>query len=329
VRLAHRFWIVVAVAVVAVAGIAIASVEALDQTLARERRAKVRALVDEIDEVLSAYQRLVAAGTLTRAEAERAVIQLVHSLPAQDGQYFWITDLHPRVVAHGASPALEGADASAVDPFPAIVEAARADPAGRFVEYRWPRPQGEIAVRKVSFVKHNRAWGWIVGSGLYLDDVEAAAAAHRHGMLGVVAAIAILLALAGALVERSTRHAAESLEREAVAHERARVAEELAESERGRLEAERLAEIGRLAAGLAHEVNSPLAVVKSNLSWLRDAGAVRREPHEWPLAISEALDSTERIARIVANLGGNSVLTREPRPVPPADAEEEPREEVV
>jgi methyl-accepting chemotaxis protein len=320
VRIAFRFWIVVAVAVVAVAVVAIASVGAIDQTVALERRAKVRALVDQIDEVLTAHERLVATGTLTRDEARRAVVELVRSLPAQDGQYFWITDLHPRMVAHGSSPALEGVDVSAIDPFPAMVEAARADPAGRFVEYRWPRPRGEVAVRKVSFVKRNRAWEWVVGSGLYLDDVEAAAAAHRRGMLGVVAAIAVLLALAGALVERSTRHATESLEREAAAHARARVAEELAESERRRLEAERLAEIGRLVAGLAHDVNSPLAVVKSNLSWLRDSSAVRHEPHEWPHAISEALDSTERIARIVANLGGNSVLMREPRLLSPADA---------
>jgi methyl-accepting chemotaxis protein len=324
VRISRRFWIVVFVAIAAVAGITVASVAAMERTIARERRAKVRALVDEIDEVLTGYHRQIVDGTLTQLEAERAVKDLIRSLPSHDGQYFWILDLHPRIVVHGASPRLDGSDASATDPFPAIVAAARANPAGDFIEYLWPRPGGGVAIRKVSFVKLNVAWRWVVGSGLYLDDLDAASAAHRHNMLAVVGLIAVLLVLAGAHVERSARHAAASMEREIAAHERARVAEQLAESERRRLEAERLAEIGRLAAGVAHEVNSPLAVVKSNLSWLRESTAVRHDPQEWPVAISEALDSANHIARIVASLGGNTVHMPAPLAAArPADAADE------
>jgi two-component system, NtrC family, sensor kinase len=96
--------------------------------------------------------------------------------------------------------------------------------------------------------------------------------------------------------------------------------ERLAESERRRARAERLALVGRLAAGVAHEINNPLSFVKSNVQFLQ------REPsaEERADALRESLEGIERIAQIVGDL--RSLARDAPedeRPFPPASALEE------
>ncbi len=79
---------------------------------------------------------------------------------------------------------------------------------------------------------------------------------------------------------------------------RRRALEQLAESERQRAESERLAEVGRLAARVAHEVNNPLSVVKANVQWLGEEGAADGGS-ERAEVVADTLASVERIVGAV------------------------------
>ena len=79
---------------------------------------------------------------------------------------------------------------------------------------------------------------------------------------------------------------------------RQRAQEQLAESELQRAQAERLAEVGRLAARVAHEVNTPLAVVKSNVQWLGQFGPPE-VAEEGQQVVADTLESVERIVTAV------------------------------
>ncbi len=106
-------------------------------------------------------------------------------------EYFWInTDESPipRMVVHPIRPELEGkkldapefnlvANGHQQNLFSAFLDAARESGEG-FVEYTWPRPTAAGAlggrVPKLSFVKRYQPLGWVIGTGRYIDDIEAA-----------------------------------------------------------------------------------------------------------------------------------------------------------
>jgi len=99
--------------------------------------------------------------------------------------------------------------------------------------------------------------------------------------------------------------------------ERTRVQGALAESELRRAETERLAEVGRLAAGVAHQINSPLSAVRSNVQWLGEAPG---EEPERAVVVDETIEAVDRIATIVADLRRAAFPTTDPVPPPPPAA---------
>ena len=61
-----------------------------------------------------------------------------------------------------------------------------------FVSYQWPKPGFAEPVDKISFVKLFKEWGWIIGSGIYVNDVETAIAAIRNKILSILLFITFL-----------------------------------------------------------------------------------------------------------------------------------------
>ncbi len=117
---------------------------------------------------------------LPEAEAKQLVIEAIKNMRyGKDKKgYFWINDLHPRIIMHPIKPSLDGKDVSNFkDPsgkklFVEFVNVCKAHGEG-FVEYLWPKPGESKPVPKMSYVKLFKPWGWIIGTGAYVSDVEA------------------------------------------------------------------------------------------------------------------------------------------------------------
>lgn len=143
-----------------------------------EKMSKVRSLVEVPYSILEQNSKLESTGALSRAEAQRRSIESVRALRYESSNYFWINDEHPTMIVHPMKPALDGKDLSDLkDPagthvFVEFVRAAQA-PDGGFVRYLWPKPGKDQPVRKLSYVRKFAPWGWVVGTGIYIDDLEA------------------------------------------------------------------------------------------------------------------------------------------------------------
>ena len=101
--------------------------------------------------------------------------------------YFWINDLHPKMVMHPYKPQLNGTDLSdSADPngkklFLEMAKVCRKDGEG-FVNYAWPKYGSDKPEPKISYVKLFKKWGWVVGTGVYIDDMQAIVAARQAEM---------------------------------------------------------------------------------------------------------------------------------------------------
>jgi methyl-accepting chemotaxis protein len=165
------------------------------------RKDATRQHVEVAHGVLAWAQAQEAAGRLTREQAQQTALQAVAQLRYEGKEYFWINDMQPRVVMHPTKPELNGQDASGIkDPngyalFIGFVEAVKRNGHG-FVGYQWPRPGSTEPVDKLSYVKGFAPWGWVIGSGIYIDDLKTA---QRQEALWVTGIATGSLLLAGYL----------------------------------------------------------------------------------------------------------------------------------
>ncbi len=150
--------------------------------LMKERQQKTRHLVEVPYSVLTQAYKLESEGKLSRVDAQARAIETIRALRYDTDNYFWINDEHPTMIMHPVRADLNGKDLSAMkDPtgkafFVEFVHAAANKSDGDFVLYQWPKPKdpAKKPVPKLSYVKKFGPWGWIVGTGIYVDDVDAA-----------------------------------------------------------------------------------------------------------------------------------------------------------
>jgi methyl-accepting chemotaxis protein len=148
-------------------------------TLLEDRKAKTRNVVETAYGVMQHFNTLQQKGELSEAKAMEGAMSAIRVLRYEGSEYFWINDLQAKILMHPIKPELDGKDASGMkDPsgkalFREFAEVAKTRGEG-FVDYLWPKPGSTDPVAKVSYVKLFKPWGWVIGSGIYLDDVDRA-----------------------------------------------------------------------------------------------------------------------------------------------------------
>lgn len=140
------------------------------------KKKSVRVAVESAYNTLDYYYKKEQAHEMTREEAQKWAGDVIRNLRYQEKEYFWINDLSPKMIMHPFKPELNGKDVSQIaDPtgkkiFVEMAEIAKKDGAG-YVDYMWPKPNEKDPSPKTSFVKSFEPWGWVIGSGVYSDDI--------------------------------------------------------------------------------------------------------------------------------------------------------------
>jgi methyl-accepting chemotaxis protein len=211
-RISTRLSLLVGLALTIFAAALVYSLYHSQDAMVVERKAKLAAMDQSMLTLFKHYHALETAGTLTREEAQTRAKDAVRALRYEDSGYFWINDMNAVIVMHPIKPALDGTDQSGMaDPtgkriFTEFVKAVKASPTGQdFVDYYWPKPGFEEPVLKYSHVAGFAPWGWIVGTGVYADDLAAMfrSNAIETAMILAVSGLAIIL-VAYAIVKSVT-----------------------------------------------------------------------------------------------------------------------------
>jgi len=177
--IAKKLWLIAACSTIGIYVLTAIFLASEKDLLLEERQSSVRQAVETTHGILVYYQELAAKGTMSEADAKRNALDAIKSLRYNGSEYFWINDMQSKMVMHPIKPELNGTDQTEMkDPtgkhlFVEIVNTVKATGAG-FLMYQWPKPGSEKPVPKVSYVKGFAPWGWIIGSGVYIDTVDAA-----------------------------------------------------------------------------------------------------------------------------------------------------------
>lgn len=156
--------------------------------------------------ILELYHGMEKSGALTRDVAQQQAKAIIASMRYDNGSgYFWINDMGPKMVMHPIKPELNGTDLSGnKDPngkflFMEFVNTVKNGGKG-FVDYYWPKPGSPDPVEKFSYVAGFAPWGWIVGTGVYVDDLKATFWQEAFWIAGICAASAVVVLAAAAFV---------------------------------------------------------------------------------------------------------------------------------
>ncbi|MDD2547479.1 MAG: methyl-accepting chemotaxis protein, partial [Burkholderiaceae bacterium] len=177
------------------------------QLILEERQTGVRQVVEVAHGIATHFHELSRTGALPEPEARKRAAEAIQALRYSGSEYIWINDMHPRMVMHPIKPELNGQDltgnkdASGKPLFVDFVRTVQAQGAG-FVPYLWPKVGSETPVEKTSYVKGFAPWGWVIGSGVYIDTVNAVVW-ERAAVFGAVAlALGAALLVLGTLIGR-------------------------------------------------------------------------------------------------------------------------------
>lgn len=177
--ISSRLWLILAISVfmyVVLGGIAMKQNHS-DLVFAKE--IKTQHLVESTLGILEYFHSQEQNGQLSKQQAQEQAMNAVKKLRYGRDDYFWINDLKPVMLMHAMNPALDGKDLSGYkDPdgkeiFNEFVKIAKSQESAGFFNYRWPMPGATNPVDKVSYVQQFKPWGWVIGTGVYLDDIQA------------------------------------------------------------------------------------------------------------------------------------------------------------
>ena len=230
----------------------------IEKKLMEEKKGMTKNVVDVACAVVASNEAKVKTGELKQDEAMKRALAGVKSLRYQGNEYFWIKDANARMLMHPIKPEMEGKDCAGDKDahgklfFTEMARIAK-DKGEGFVDYYWPKPNEAKPSPKLSYVKLFPQWGWIIGSGIYVDDVNAEISKMRYQILIATLGVAVLIILIAFFIARVITRAL---------NQAVNVSNELAAGNlMVSVEATSTDEAGQLLAGMKHMVEKLKVIV--------------------------------------------------------------------
>jgi PAS domain S-box-containing protein len=251
----------------------------LKRSFIADKQEMIRELNNTVWELLNNYHQRTLTGELSLSEAQYRAKERIRALRYGNERkdYFWINDMHPRMIMHPYRPELEGQDltdypdADGQFLFRTFVQRVRLHHAG-FVEYQWQwKDNPSLVAPKLSYVQGFEPWGWIIGTGIYKNDVDAHIADATRHLKRIFAVILFLVtALSGVIIWDSSQIEKRRQDADAARQRMTRIVESTSDviamaTVDGRVTYINAA--GRKLLGWSDQENSPHLVQEAHPEW--------------------------------------------------------------
>jgi methyl-accepting chemotaxis protein len=152
------------------------SMKTLNQNLLDDRYVKTTHLTEAATYVVNYFYQQSQDGIFSEEEAKAHALASLTAMHYGDNEYFWVNSLDYKMLAHPKEKLIGQNIKNITDPngiqvFIEMVGLVQAKKEG-FVAYQWNKKGNIEPIDKISYVKLFQPWGWVIGTGIYLDDVN-------------------------------------------------------------------------------------------------------------------------------------------------------------
>jgi len=202
----------VATIVLLVLGVMFYVLPYLERNLMTEKMQATKGVVEVAYAIMQSNLGEVKSGKKTVQQAQADSLKQISELRYHGKEYFWVNDMDTKVLMHPIRPELNGKtqyenkDPNGKALYIEFVKVCKEKGEG-VVDYMWAKPGTTQAVPKISYVKLMKEWGWIVGSGIYVDDVKSQMNSIKWQIIGGTLALALVIFACAWLVARRIKEA--------------------------------------------------------------------------------------------------------------------------
>lgn len=207
-KITHRLGILILFALLGIALTTAVTLFQYKDALMQEKATQTKKLVESAHSIIVDHHSRMQKGEVDEAAAKAGAIASIKGLRYDGGNYFWLNGMDYKGIMHPIKPSLDGKDLSSLKDqngkqlFVEFVKAVQKDGEG-FIDYVWPKPGSDTPEPKLSFVKGFAPWGWVVGTGIYVDDVTAAFWKSAVTLGIIVGCTMLVLLIISALIAKS------------------------------------------------------------------------------------------------------------------------------
>ncbi|MFO7749106.1 MAG: cache domain-containing protein [Desulfobacteraceae bacterium] len=196
--------------VIFVLGIFLVFIPLQKNQLIEQKKETIHHLTSNVLSLLSEFEVRIQKNEISFEDARReAADQIRHLRYGTDGKkYFWIIDMHPFMIMHPYRPDLEKRDLTLFQdhkgnyPFIAMVDKAM-EQNGGYVNYFWQwNDNPDKVISKISYVERFSPWNWIVGTGLYLQDINEEIEQTTHHLIKILAGMLAFILILSLYITR-------------------------------------------------------------------------------------------------------------------------------
>lgn len=191
-----RILLIPFVALIALISVGLVSVRNIGHVTLDEYQARARVITEAATKIVESYEAKAASGEMSEDAAKETAKDILRAMRYDGKEYVLARGLDGVIIVNGAFKAREGSasidDKDNNGTYFSREMIAQAKAGGGYNYYLWPKSPNTPPVRKVTYSKLSPRWNWVVGSGIYLDNVDAATWDNTVRTASVVAGLAVL-----------------------------------------------------------------------------------------------------------------------------------------
>ena len=174
----YKLWALILISLLALIALAAVMSVELRSSIYKEREEQLQSLVETATGILTAEQERVSRGEVTLEQAQQTAKDALESMDYGEDGYYFILDRDANVLMHGLDSSVNGRNLGSVTTdtgdavFRNMANLLSSNNKEGLFAYRWPKHAGGEPLEKFSYAKAYTPWGWVVGTGIYVDDVQ-------------------------------------------------------------------------------------------------------------------------------------------------------------